>query len=771
MHDLIMVVEYAEGTPFPGEIGVTTLESTPAWPAPVRAREGAPNVFVVMLDDVGYAQLGCYGSNIDTPNFDRLAENGLRYTRYHTTALCSPTRAALLTGRNHHSVGMAVVPEMANGYPGSNARIPASAGMLPAILREQGYATYAVGKWHLTPEEDCNAAGSRSRWPLARGFDRFYGFMGGQTDQWSPELACDNHFLDPRSIDLTDHDGSGYHLTSDLCSQAIAMIRDLKAAAPTKPFFTYLALGAGHCPHHVPAAWVERHRGRFDEGWDAWRDACFARQKRLGLIPEDAELPPREADVRPWAELDAGEQQLYRRMMEVFAGFLSHADHHVGRVIEFLAQIGELDNTIVLVMSDNGASAEGGAYGTVNEARLFNMYPESLADNLAQIDDLGTPRTRQNYPTGWTMAGCTPFRRWKTEVFRGGVTDPLIVHWPAGIAARGELRHQWCHVTDITPTLLDLLGIEPPAVIDGVAQSPLEGTSFAASIRAAGAPTAKRVQYFEMFGQRAIWADGWKAIHRHRPIVVGGGAKLAELGWELYHIDEDPTECHDLAERHPELVRELAQRWWVEAGRYNVLPLRADFQLDGERPRIGPPPTRMRYLPGTMVQEAAAINVKNRTHRVRADIELGSPADHGTIVAQGTRFGGWCFFVQDGRLHTVHNDVGRAEYGHSSASTVPVGRRINVGFDFTKTGEHAGEVILLIDGVAVAGGAVPHTVPTRYEIGSGSLRIGDDAGVSVTARYEAPHRFTGTLHFVDIEVEGPEDFDPHASFVAALRSQ
>lgn len=764
------IAEYREGTPFPGHIGVTTLDSSPAWPAPTRARDGAPNVLIVMLDDVGYAQIGCYGSDIDTPTFDTLAAGGIRYTRYHTTALCSPTRAALMTGRNHHSVGMAVVPEMANGYPGSNARIPASASMLPAILREQGYATYAVGKWHLTPEEDCNAAGSRARWPLGQGFDRFYGFMGGQTDQWSPELVCDNHFVEPRSISLADHGESVYHLTADLCDQAITMIRDLKAAAPTKPFFTYLALGACHCPHHVPAEWIEKYRGRFDLGWDAWREDCFARQKQLGLFLKDAELPPRESDVREWTALPAGEQRLYARMMEVFAGFLSHADHHVGRVIDFLQRIGELDNTIVLIMSDNGASAEGGPNGTVNEARLFNMVAEDLGANLAQIDDLGTPRTRQNYPTGWTMAGCTPFRRWKTEIYRGGVTDPLILHWPAGVPDRGGLRHQWCHVTDITPTLLDLLGVEAPTLLGGVAQSPLEGTSFAGSVASADAPTAKQVQYFEMFGQRAIWAGGWKALHRHRPIVVGNGEKLAQLDWELYNIDSDPTECHNLAAQHPEIVERLANQWWVEAGRYNVLPLRADFQLDAERPLYGPRPQRVRYARGVMVQETAAINVKNRTHHVRATITLGHHTDHGTIVAQGTRFGGWCLFVQGGHLHTVHNDVGRAEHHHRSATPIPTGRPVAVGFDLVRTADHRGVVTLRIDGDDVGGGEVC-TVPTRYEIGSGSLRVGDDAGVSVTARYEAPHTFTGALDHVEIEVEGTAWFDPHAEFNAALRSQ
>lgn len=764
------IEEYPEGSRFPGEIGVTSAESRPAWPAPHRARPGSPNVIVVVLDDVGYAQLGCYGSDIETPTFDRLAAGGLRYSRFHTTALCSPTRAALLTGRNHHSVGMGTVPEIAMGFPGYHARIPKSAGMLSEILRAQGYATFAVGKWHLTPAEERHAGATRERWPLGRGFDRFYGFLDGQTDQWSPELVEDNRLLDPPNLSFEAHDDEGYHLTADLADHAIAMVRDLKSAAPTRPFFLYLALGACHAPHHVPRAWADRYRGRFDAGWDAWRAERFERQKELGLIPPHAELPPREPDVRAWDDVPADERRLAARMMEVFAGFLSHADHHVGRVIDFVEQTGELDDTIVIVLSDNGASAEGGAHGTVNEALLLNGIPESLEANLAMLDELGGPRTRPNYPTGWTSAGCAPFRRWKTDVYRGGVTDPLIVHWPAGIPARGEMRDQWCHVTDVLPTLLDLLGIEAPRVLDGVEQMPIEGVSFAHTVHDASAPTRKKVQYFENFGQRAIWAEGWKAIHRHRPMLVGDGEALSRLEWELYDLERDPTECHDVAAEHPELVAKLEELWWVEARRYQVLPLRSHIHLDAERPRVSPARNRYVYWPGAMIPETEAANVKNRSHRITATAEC-APGDEGVLASQGTRFGGWTLFVHDGRLHSVHNYLGRAEYHLVSGVIVPTGRPVELAFDFTRTGEHAGEGRLLVDGEEVARGEIPHTVPVRYGVGSGSLRIGDDAGISVTARYEPPFAFTGLLAHVVVEVDGDVDRDPAAELRTASLAQ
>ena len=650
---------------------------------------------VVVLDDVGFAQLGCYGSDIDTPTFDRLAAGGLQYSRFHTTALCSPTRAALLTGRNHHSVGMGTVPEIAMGYPGYHTRIPRAAGMLPEVLRDQGYATFAIGKWHLTPAEERHSGATRERWPLGRGFDRYYGFLDGQTDQWSPELVRDNVLLPPRNLSFVDFIDDEYHLTEDLADEAIAMVRDLKSAAPTRPFLLYFALGACHAPHHVPRSWADRYRGQFDAGWDAWRQGRFERQKELGLIPEIAELPPRESRrarvgrcprrrAAPRRANDGGV-----RGLPVARGSPRRAASSTSSTSSV-----ELDNTLVLVMSDNGASAEGGPHGTVNEALLFNGVPESLDDNLAMLDELGGPRTRPNYPTGWTSAGCAPFRRWKTDVYRGGVTDPLIVHWPTGIAARGELRHQWCHVTDLTPTILEALGIAPPAILNGVEQWPLEGVSIAYSFADADAPTRKQVQYFENFGQRAIWADGWKAIFRQRPMLVGDSTKLAEFDWELYDLERDPTECHDVAAEHPDLAKEMEELWWVEADKYHVLPLRSEITMDDERPRVSPGLDRYVYWPGTMVPETEAVNVKNRSHRVT----VASSCNRATRARSCRRARGSAAgpsSCRTGTCTTSTTSWGAPSTTSSPTAPLPTGTPCTATFEFTRTGEHAGDGRLL----------------------------------------------------------------------------
>jgi arylsulfatase len=530
--------------PFGGVIGRYHDESTPWWPPSRRARAGAPNVLLVVLDDVGFAQLGCFGSDIETPVLDGLAAGGLRYTNFHTTALCSPTRACLLTGRNHHSNGMGRVIELATGYPGYNARIPRRNGFLSEMLVPQGYAAYAVGKWHLTPEDECHLAASRARWPLGRGFERFYGFFGGETHQFAPALVHDNHQIDPpRSV------ADGYHLTEDLVDRGIALVRDLRAVDATKPFFMYFCTGACHSPHQAPRPWIERYRGGFDRGWDAWRAETLARQIASGILPAGIELSPRPEWVAPWDALSADERRVYARFMEAFAGFLSHTDHHLGRLLAFLETTGDLDNTLVMVLSDNGASSEGGPLGSLNDLRPWNMTAHPLEEILERIDQIGGPRIHNNYPWGWTVAGNTPFRRWKREVHEGGVADPLIVHWPAGIAARGELRRQYVHAIDIAPTVMEAIGVAPPAEIDGVAQAPIEGTSFAYSLDAPGAPERHDTQYYEMFGCRALYHRGWKAV-TYRPIQDLSSFERDQ--WELYDVRRDPTECHDIAAEHPE---------------------------------------------------------------------------------------------------------------------------------------------------------------------------------------------------------------------------
>ena len=499
--------EYRPGSAFSGVIGRTVEESSPAWPEPKRAEEGSPNVLFVVLDDTGFAQLGCYGSPIATPNIDRLAANGLRYNNMHTTALCSPTRTCFLTGRNHHSNGMACITEASTGYPGSNGNIPFENGFLSEMLLDHGYNTYAIGKWHLTPADQISAAGPYDRWPLGRGFERYYGFLGGETHQYYPELVYDNHSVEPPATPE-----EGYHVTEDLVDKAISFVTDSKQVAPDKPFFMYFCTGAMHAPHHVAKEWSDKYKGAFDGGWDAYREAAFARQQEMGIVPADAELSRHDPDVPDWGSLSDDERTLYARMMEVFAGFLEHTDHHIGRLIDHLERLGQLDNTIVMVVSDNGASSEGGPQGSVNENLFFNNVPESLEENLAAIDELGGPNTFNHYAWGWTFAGNTPFRRWKRETYRGGISDPLIVHWPAGIAAKGEVREQYAHAVDMVPTVLEAAGIEPPAAIKGVTQSPIEGLSFLHTFDDPDAASRRNTQYFEMMGHRSLYHDGWRAV-------------------------------------------------------------------------------------------------------------------------------------------------------------------------------------------------------------------------------------------------------------------
>ncbi len=465
---------YKDGTPFTGVIGRTTEESSPAWPESPRPPEGAPNVLFFVLDDVGYGQLSCFGGLVETPVLDSLAANGLRYTNVHTTALCSPSRGCILTGRNHHSIGLASITETSTGYPGYNGILPFDRGMISEMLLQKGYNTFCVGKWHLTPPEHTTAAGPYDRWPLGRGFERFYGFLGGETNQWFPELTYDNHTIEqPKTPE------EGYHLSSDLADKAIEFIQDAQVNAPDKPFFLYYATGAGHAPHHVPKEWADKYKGKFDMGWDKYREVVHQRQLEMGIIPPGTELSAHDPDVPVWDTLPADTKRLYARFMEVYAGFVSFTDHHFGRILQFLEEIGERDNTLIMVVSDNGASSEGGPVGSLNEMFFFNNVKESLEDNFKMLDKLGGVETNNHYPWGWTNAGNTPFRRWKRETYRGGTTDPCIVSWPKGIQARGEVRTHYAHVIDFVPTVLEALGIEAPESIRGVTQAPIDGISFA----------------------------------------------------------------------------------------------------------------------------------------------------------------------------------------------------------------------------------------------------------------------------------------------------
>jgi arylsulfatase A-like enzyme len=781
-------VEYPPGTAFPGVIGRTVDQSSPAWPEPLRAKEGAPNVLFIVLDDTGFGHLGCYGSPIETPNIDRLAAHGLRFNNMHTTALCSPTRSCILTGRNHHSNAMSCITEGSEGYPGSNGYIPFENGFLSEILLKHGYNTFAVGKWHLTPADQVSAAGPYDRWPLGRGFERYYGFLGGDTHQYYPDLVYDNHTVDPPKTPE-----EGYHLTPDLVDKAIGFIADAKQVAPNKPFFMYFCTGAMHAPHHVPKEWADKYAGKFDDGWDAYREKVFAKQKKLGLVPKSAELSRHDPDVQDWGSLKPDERKLYARMMEVYAGFLTHTDHHIGRLLDFLKSIGEFENTLIMLISDNGASAEGGPKGSVNENLFFNSVPESLEENLKAMDELGGPKYFNHYPWGWAWAGDTPFRRWKRETYRGGTSDPFIVHWPKGIRAKGEVRTQYAHAIDMVPTVLELLDLKAPETIRGVTQSPVEGVSFAHAIEDAKAPTKHVTQYFEMMGHRALYHDGWRAVCPWpgtsfteagkpfgEPIPAETLTDLDAHHWELYHVAEDFAENHDLAAgNRPKLIEMVAQ-WYVEAGKYHVLPVdgRGQLRIGDPRPQIAEGRTRYTYYPGTqVVPPTAAANILNRSHSISADVEIPEEGAEGVLVSAGGVDGGYTLYVQDGSLRYAYNYVGRQIYHLASSNGLAPGRH-DVRYEFEATGDpdmaHGkgapGKGQLYIDGELVGELEMPVTVPNSLGL-AGGISCGEDPGAPVIPDYKPPYAFTGKLHSVTVDVSGDVIKDTEAELRAVMARQ
>ncbi len=727
-------------------VGVTASESTPAWDPPKRAPDGAPNVVVIVLDDTGFAHLRCFGSDIDTPNIDRLAAGGLRYTNFHTTALCSPTRACLLSGRNHHSVGMRFVSNVDSGFSNCRGVIAPSAATLPEVLSEYGYGTFAVGKWHLATLEDCSPAGPMDHWPLQRGFDRFYGFMGGATDQFAPELTVDNHPIDPPSRD-------GYHVSEDLIDQAIAMITAHQGSAPGNRFFTYVAFGATHSPHQAPPDFIEKYRGRYDEGWDVIRQRWFENQLAMGIVPEGTTLAPRNPGVEPWDGLSQAHRDLYARMQETFAGFLDHTDKQIGRLIDFLELIGVLDDTLIVLLSDNGASQEGGKHGTLNELAYFNLIRTPIEDMLARADEIGGPNVYNNYPWGWAQAGNTPLRFYKQNTYEGGIRDPLIVHWPNGVNDAGGLRDQYHHVSDLMPTILDIVGVEAPEAYRGITQQPVEGMSLRYTFDAPRAPTAKRTQYYEMLGHRAIWHDGWKAVTMH-----SRGEPFADDHWALYHTETDFSESSDRAEAEPEKLRELVDRWWVEAGKYNVLPL--DDRSGAElmiirRPGHQPPGNTQRFLPATPhLERSKTPDLRNRSFEIRARVSRVA-GDNGVLVASGARTGGMSFFVQDNRLAFVYNRIGQL-FEVVADRALPEGD-VELIARYRKTGEHAGVAEVLVASAdapgaeeTLASGPV-ETLPYRQTLYG--MDIGKDAGPTVSDRYVGPFTYEGVMHWVEYRLE------------------
>jgi arylsulfatase A-like enzyme len=782
------IKEYPRGTAFSGVIGRTIGESEPAWPEPVRAKLGASNVLFIVLDDTGYGHLGCYGSPIRTPNLDRLAANGLRFTNMNTTALCSPSRSCMLTGRNHHSNAMSCITEGATGYPGGNGLIPFENGFLSEILLGKGYNTFAVGKWHLTPTEQASAAGPYDRWPLGRGFERFYGFMGGDTHQYYPDLVYDNH-----QVPAPKTPEEGYHLTEDLVDRAIEFIADSRQVAPDKPFFLYFCPGAMHAPHHVPRAWAEKYKGQFDDGWDTYREKVFKRQLELGVVPDGTQLSARDPDVVEWKGLPADEKRLYARMMEVFAGFLEHTDHHIGRLLDFLGKTGQLDDTLVMLVSDNGASAEGGPHGSVNENLFFNNVPETAADGLKAIDDLGGPKCFNHYPWGWAWAGNTPFRRWKRETYRGGSSDPFLVHWPRGIKAKGQIRSQYAHIIDMLPTVLEALGLEAPTQIRGVTQSPIQGVSFAQAFDDAKAASRHHTQYFEMMGHRSIYHDGWRAVcpvpgPSFTEAGMGFGEmaiteeKLRELdakGWELYHVAEDYAETRNVAAQNRDKLIEMIATWYAEAGKYDVLPIdsRGTARLIDERPQLARPRDLYVYYPGTSsVANKIAARVLNRPHSITATVELANGAE-GVLVAQGGSSGGYSLYLKDHKLHYAYNFLGIQQYHLTSDATIGDGRH-ELRFEFEPTGKpdlaHGkgtpARAQLYVDGKLAGQTDLPVTIPLDIGITEG-LTCGRDDGSTVTTDYRGPFPFNGALEKVVVDVSGELIEDHDARLRATMAHQ
>jgi arylsulfatase len=776
--------------PYKGKIALDIRDSVPDWEpflAP-RAPEGAPNVLVIAWDDVGYGTMEPFGGPVEVPTMARIAGMGVRYANFHTTALCSPTRASLLTGRNATTNGMATIAEFSSGFPGISCRIPFENGFISEVLAEQGWSTYCVGKWHLTPGEELNMAAYKGRWPLGRGFERFYGFLGGESSSWYPDLVYDNHPIDAPALPE-----DGYHLSKDLADKAIRFIRDAKAIDPDKPFFMYLAPQAAHAPHHVFQEWADRYKGRFDQGYEAIRAEILRRQKELGLMAADVELSPinplMEATgpdgqawpaldrVRPWDSLSDDERRLFARMAEVYAGYVSYTDAQIGRVIDSLQESGQLDNTIVVVVSDNGASAEGGPNGTFNEWRFFNGVADTTELTLPHIDELGSPASYNHYNTGWAWAFDTPFPYWKRFAgYEGGVADMCLVAWPDKLAPQSEPRLQYIHAVDVVPTIYELLGIDPPQVLKGYTQSPIEGQSFAASLTDADAP-GRETQFYGMLGQRSIYHQGWLACTVHPPI--SGWGHFDKDVWQLYHLERDRAQTMNLAEQEPERLQTLKELWFYHAGICNGLPLddrTALEQVLAERPHSRGERGRYTYHPDcTDVPEEAGVPINGRSFTIVAGAELDSADAEGVLFATGGIIGGHSLYIKDRRLHYVYNWIGTHLQDVVADRDVTPGRHALTA-EFALQGQNedpampgfAGTLTLYIDEDVVGSGKIV-TQPGAFCLVGDGISIGRDSASPVTPDYRSPFPFTGgQIDKVVVDVSGEQYVDHEAQVRAWL---
>lgn len=755
-----------EGTPtvlprpdfkFEGKVGKTYKESDPPqFPKPVQAPDGAPNVVLILLDDTGFGQYATFGGGVPSPTLDRLAAEGLRYNRFHTTALCSPTRAALITGRNHHSATFGVITEAATGYDGYTCVLPRGCGTIGEVLRQNGYMTAWLGKNHNTPAWETSAVGPFDRWANGLGFDYFYGFNAGDMNHWDPVLF-ENRNLVPKSPD------PNYHLTEDIADHAIEWVRRSTSIAPDKPFFLYVAPGANHSPHHAPKEWIEKFKGQFDGGWDAYREATLKRQIELGVVPAGTKLTARSEGLPAWDSLEAGQKKVYARMMETFAGYAAHVDHHMGRVVDEVKKLPNAENTIfIYIVGDNGASAEGGLEGSLNENLFFNGFPEKWEDNLAHLDEIGGPKWFNHFPSAWAHAMCTPFQ-WTKQVAShfGGTRNPMIISWPKRITDKGGLRTQFLHTIDIVPTLYEAIGITPPTELNGIAQKPIEGTSFAATFTDAGAAETRPTQYFEMFVNRGIYHDGWMASSRSFVPwdPVRGEFDPYAAKWELYDLAGDFSQANDVAAEHAEKVKELESLFWSEAAKYNVIPLdwTAVERLDGElqgRPNLAGHRSSYVYYPGQVaLPDGACPPVLNRSFRITADVEIPTGGAEGMIFTQGGLTGGYGLYLRDGKAHFVYNYLA-IDRPTVSSEKLPAGK-VSLVVDLKYEGQQGqrggpATVTLIANGQEVGKGKVARTVPLQFSLGEG-IDVGTDNGSAIDFTYELPFTFTGKVEKVTVE--------------------
>ena len=748
---------------------------------PVRPPESAPNVLIVLLDDVGFGASSVFGGPCNTPTCERLAEDGLRYNRFHTTALCAPTRAALLTGRNHHSVGMGGITEVATSAPGNSSLRPNTKAPLADILRMNGYSTAQLGKCHEVPVWQTSPMGPFDMWPTGSGFEYFYGFIGGEDNQWDPALYEGTTPVEPATSPE-----EGYHLTEDLADRAIAWVGQQKALMPDKPFFMYFAPGATHAPHHVPAEWIDKYRGQFDDGWDRQRERTFARQRELGVIPEDAELTPRHEEIPAWDDMPDALKPVLARQMEVYAAFLEHADHHVGRLIDAVEALGALDDTLVyVIVGDNGASAEGTLNGAFNEMANFNGMAElETTEFLVEtMDKLGTPEAYNHYSVGWAHAMNTPYQ-WTKQVAShwGGTRNGTIVRWPKGIAARGEVRSQFSHVIDVCPTVLEAAGLPHPVMVNGVQQAPIEGTSMVYSFDDGEAPERHDLQYFEMFANRGIYHKGWSAVTKHRTPWVMGEAKLPAFDddvWELYDGSKDWTQAHDLAKEMPEKLHQLQRLWLIEATKYNVLPLddRTAERLNADiagRPQLVRGTSQMLFAGMGRLSESSVLNIKNKSFSLTAEVEVPATGADGPIVAQGGRFGGWALYAMGSRPVFVYNVLGLQLFVTEADQPLPAGTcQVRMEFDYDGGGlAKGGDVRLLCDGEQIGHGRVEATQPFIFSADE-TTEVGYEAGTAVSAEHTRD-RFTGKVRWVRIDLgsdAGDHKVDPEHALKVAMSLQ